>query len=267
MITRQCFRIRPGCVGLLLVCAASTFPQLSLADTITFAAPSITLHESGSVQTGFFDVVASNFADSNTTGGAGDTAYTEAQGYGPGVTNTNGSDLVTAFSVEVTTSGAVTFPYSDDQTQSATFGGPDPYLFQTNSSDDPTFNGSGTNNQFTNQDVFNIDIASNAGTILTSGTPLGLLRVQYSIPAATTGTFPLTIVSAVNDPAAGSFWSDSQFNNNIPLIVNGSITVTPEPSGWTLAGMSLCALPAGRRLARSRRVRPIAAPKAPSLSG
>ncbi len=71
-----------------------------------------------------------------------------------------------------------------------------------------------------------------------AGTPLGLMRVEYSIPAYAFGSFPLTIVTAVTDPMWGSIWGDSQFNVNIPLVVSGSITVasapTPEPSSIVL---------------------------------
>ncbi len=82
------------------------------ADSITFSTPDISLYESNEVQTGYFDILISNSADSNTSGGAGDYT-TDGQnfqgGNGPGgsasgVTNTNGSDLVTGFTAEVETS-------------------------------------------------------------------------------------------------------------------------------------------------------------------
>ena len=266
MITRNSTGTRCG-FAVLLLYAATALPQLSLADSITFAAPTITLHESGSVQTGYFDILITNSADGNTTGGLGDTPLAESQGYGPGVTNTNGSDVITGFNVEVTTTGAVTFLNADDQTQAAAVNGPYNYLYSTDSVFDSPFGSTPTagNLIFGPQDIAFSDVPTDLGPTLTAGTPRGLMRVEYSIPANYAGTVPLIIVPPT-DPSAnfGSAWSDTAYNLNAPLIVNGSLNVTPEPSSWILAGMSLCicwhsaaagprATPFGRRTTRGRR--------------
>ena len=79
------------------------------------------------------------------------------------------------------------------------------------------------------------DAASNAGTVLSAGTPQGLLRVEYSIPANYTGTVDITLSAPTN---GAEVWGDTFFNANNPLLVNGSITVnsaiTPEPSSLVL---------------------------------
>ena len=259
MITRNHFTARRGIAALLLICAAIAFPRLSLADSITFLTPTIHLHSEPYVQTGFFDILMSDSADSNTTGGAGNLPYDET-----GVTNTNGSDLVTAITAEVVTSGTgITFIGADDNTDVGAVNA-EPYLYATNSSVTfPT-----TANLISNQDANWNDIPNNSGTTVVAGTPLGLLRVEYTIDPNTIGVFPLTQLDNMMDPAFGAVWGDSVPNPNDPLFANGSITVTPEPSSWILAGMSLCALLAFRRLARPgqahrhRRLHPLANPSA-----
>ena len=200
MMTRNLFHARRGVAALLLLCAATAFPRLGRADSITFAAPTITLHESGSVQTGYFDILITNSADSNTTGGAGDTPYAESQGYGPGVTNTTGSDVITGTTVEVTTTGGVTFLNADDQTQAATVGGTYNYLYSTDSVLDSPYGSNPTagNLIFGPQDVAFNDVPADLGPTLTAGTPQGLMRIEYSIPANYAGTVPLIIVPATD---------------------------------------------------------------------
>ena len=119
----------------LVAVAVVALPSLAIADTITFTAPAITLTESNSVQTGYFDVSISDAASSNTNLAAGGT-----------VSTTGGTDTITASTVEVTTQGGnggdatvVTFPNSDDQTQAATVGGTYTYLYSANSTQDSPF--------------------------------------------------------------------------------------------------------------------------------
>ncbi len=107
-----------------------------------------------------------------------------------------------------------------------------------------------------NQDAYWNGDPSDAGVTLAAGTPLGLLRVEYSVPANATGVFPLTVVDGTQDPSNGSIWGDSGFNVNIPLLVSGEITVSlnliPEPSSILLLAIGLAGL-AVMRLRRARR--------------
>ena len=176
-------------IFLLGAVAAIVAGGSATADTITFSAPDITLSESNSVQTGYFDITISDTASSNHNLNAGGT-----------MTSTGGSDGISADTVEVVTQGGngggannVTFPNSDDQTQLATVGGSYTYLFSTESLVDPSFNGSNTNFQTNNQDVWLNDASSGSARTLSAGTPLGLLRVEYSIPANFTGTADITL--------------------------------------------------------------------------
>ncbi len=108
-----------------------------------------------------------------------------------------------------------------------------------------------------NQDAYWNGDPSDAGVTLAAGTPLGLLRVEYSVPVNTTGVFPLTVVDGTQDPSNGSIWGDSGFNVNIPLLVSGTLTVLPaealpEPSSVLLLAIGLAGL-AVMRLRRARR--------------
>jgi len=236
---------------LFVAAALVALPSLALADSITFSTPTINLTESGSVQTGYFDVLILNAADSNTSGGAGD--YT-ADGIGngaSGVTNTNGTDLITGITAEVETTGALTFIATDDNTGVAAANAAT-YIYATNSS--ATFPTSA--NLLSSQDANWNDLPSNTGTNSVAGTPLGLLRVEYSVPANTTGSFPLTIIDSFQDPAFGSVWGDSGGNVNLPLLASGAINVapaaiTPEPSSLLLLVLGAVGLFGVRRL-RSR---------------
>jgi hypothetical protein len=177
------------------------------ADTITFSLPTITLSESNSVQSGAFLASISD----------------------------NGTDTITAFTVDVTTSGPVTLRQANDLTQlNNPAGGPLTYIFSTNSNDDPTFHGEGTSFSLNNQNWFLNDAATDSGTVLTNGTPLGLLWIEYSVPAGFVGTVPLDITSFAQSPAFGAVWGDSNYNANFPTIVDGAIIVTPEPSALVL---------------------------------
>lgn len=235
---------------LFVAAALVALPSLALADSITFSTPTINLTESGSVQTGYFDILILNSADGNTSGGAGDYTSDGINNGSSGVTNTNGSDLVTAFTAEVQTSGALTFLATDDNT-GVSAANAATYIYSTNSA--TTFPSSA--NLISNQEASWSDAPTNSGTNSVAGTPLGLLRIEYSVPANTTGTFPLTVVDGYQDPANGSIWGDSGFNVNLPLLASGAITVapvaTPEPSSLLLLVLGAVGLFGIRRL-RSR---------------
>jgi len=219
----------------LVAVAVVALPGLAIADTITFSAPTITLTESNSVQTGYFDVTISDHADTNNNLSAGGT-----------VSSTNGIDNVFDSTVELISQGGnggnpsstIVFPNSDDQTLATTAGGTYTYLYSTNSNQDSPYGTdvSNTNFQTNNQDVWlNDSSTTNAGTTLTAGTPLGLLRIEFTIPANYTGSVDLTLSAPTNN---GLEWGDTFNNANTPLTVNGSITVnsaiTPEPSSLVL---------------------------------
>ena len=227
-----------------MACATIALPARAIADTVTFEAPTIVYaRPAPTITTGYFDITIRDTASNNSNLNDGGTQGT-----------TGGSDLITAFQVEVTTTGGITFPSSDDQTQAGSpAGGPVTYLFASNSADDPSFNGSNTTYSFSNQDVFLPDAATNAGTTLTAGTPLGLLRVEYSIPANFIGTVPIDIAISP-DSTVPAVWADSAFNTNTPLVVNGSITVSypPEPSSLVLLVLGALGL-AFHRLVNRRR--------------
>lgn len=192
----------------LALAAAALTPCVSrAADTITFSVPNLTLFQESNVQTGFFDAVVSD----------------------------SGTDTITGFTIDVTTSGPVTLIDADDQTQLATAGGTYTYLFRNDSADDPSFNGSHTSYSLNNQNWFLNDAATDNGTVLTSGAPLGLLRIEYSIPAFFTGTVDLDITAYAQNQAFGAIWGDTSYNANVPTIVNGSIFIpSPEPGSLAL---------------------------------
>ena len=208
------------------------------ADTITFSAPESSCDQEPYIQTGYFDVLISNSADSNTSGGAGDYTPDGIGNGASGVTNTNGTDLITGITVEVETTGAMTFIATDDNTGVGAVN-PATYLYLSNSI--ATFPTGA--NLLSSQDVNWNDFPSNTGTNLVAGTPLGLMRVEYSIPANAASVYPLTIVDSFTDPAFGSFWGDSGDNVNIPEVINGLVVVyIPEPSSIALLLVGILAL-------------------------
>jgi hypothetical protein len=239
---------RASSMRLFVAAALVALPSLALADSITFSTPTINLTESGSVQTGYFDILILNSADSNTSGGAGDYTADGIANGSSGVTNTNGTDQVSGITAEVETTGALTFLGADISTNTAAVN-PAVYLYTSDSSVNQV-------NLPSNQDAFINGIPSDNGTNVVAGTPLGLLRVQYSVPANTTGSFPLTIVDGFTDPVNGSIWGDSGDNVNLPLLASGAINVapaaiTPEPSSLLLLVLGAVGLFGVRRL-RSR---------------
>ena len=236
--------------GLVLACATIALPARAIADTVTFEAP-IVYYNPGdpSPQTGYFDIFVSDAASSNHNLNNGGT-----------VSSTNGSDVITAMSVEATTSGGITFTNSDDQTQAGfPVYSPATYVFASNSSVDPSFNGTGTsysgNNTetFPTNDVFLNDAAANAGTTLSAGTPLGLLRVEYTIPAGFANFEPITIAGPdAPAPEAPAAWYDSEFNGNAPLIVNGMFVPLPEPTSIVLLALGALGFVFNRLVNRRR---------------
>jgi len=245
---------------LLAAVALVALPSLAFADTITFVAPNINLSVSGSPQTGYFDVVINDTASANHNLAAGGT-----------LSSTNGTDAITGYSVEVQTAGGVaggtegagtiagggtnsnagvTFINSDDLTATGSpAGGPIGYLYSTDSVVDSTQNGSGFDTNFNNQDVFQQDVPSDNGPNLSGS--LGLLRVEYVVPAGFSGVADLTIIISQPSGNLPAVWGDSAFNANTPLAVSGSITVTPEPTSMVLLVLGAVGLFGIRRL-RSR---------------
>jgi len=212
----------------LAALAVAALSGLAVADTITFTAPNITLSESQSVQTGYFDVVISDTANATTA--------TSSQGGGNGGNlNTTGTDAVNGFDLEVDVNGPITFLGGSDltaannpQLASTT------YIFSTNSTDDPSQTGAGTNltdpSGPVNQNQQLTDSSSGLPVNLAQGTPLGLIQVEYSVPAGYVGTVTLSLPDGNANPAYGAIFLDSTYNPDIPALVNGSITVVPEPS-------------------------------------
>ncbi len=127
---------------LVAVCLLALAPA-ARADDVTFSTPDINLSWEPYVQTGYFDILISDSADSNTTGGAGDTPTAISDGYGPGVTNTNGSDLISGVTAEVETSGALTFIAADDNTDVGAVNAAS-YLYTGNSYFDNPYTGTVT---------------------------------------------------------------------------------------------------------------------------
>jgi len=250
---------------LLAAVALVALPGLAFADTITFIVPNITVAESNSVQTGYFDVAITDTASNNTNLAAGGT-----------LSSTGGSDVITGTSVEIQTNGTsatynpstdgqgtiagggtntnngITLIYNDDATATGSpTGGPLTYIYTTDSAVDPSQNGSGDNNSFNNQDVFLNDVPTDNGPTLSAGSPLGLLRVEYSIPANFVGAADLTLITSQPTGNLPAVWGDTAFNANTPLVVSGSITVTPEPTSMVLLVLGAIGLFGVRRL-RSR---------------
>jgi hypothetical protein len=202
---------------LLAAIAVMDAPLDAIAATVTFSVPTITLNESNVIQHGFFNAV---------------------------VTETGGSDASIGFGVQVTTSSAsVTFIGGDDNTSTGAFNNAT-YIYAGNT-------GNPGNGQVTPQDMYYSDVPNTGSTNMTS-TPLGLMRVEYSIPAFFTGTADLTITVDPDSPYA-AFWDDTRFNSNVPdAVVNGSITVnpvaSPEPGSVVLLLLGAVGLFGYRRL-------------------
>jgi hypothetical protein len=233
----------------LVAAAVVVLPSLAVADTITFSAPNISLTESSSVQTGYFDIVISDTANSNTA--------TNAQGGGNGANlNTTGSDAINGFDVEVVVGNGVNSPVTliagSDQTQAnSPYNGASTYIFSTDSTVDPSFNGSNTNQENPNYNANmtqSLQDEPNGAATTLAGTPLGLLQVEYSIPANYTGTVALSLPDGNSDVAYGALFLDSSYSPDIPNLVNGSITVTPEPSSVVMLILGAVGLFGIRRL-------------------
>ncbi len=126
-------------------------PALAMAGTVTFSAPNITLAESNSVQTGFFNVVVTD--------------------------SVAGADQMQGFGVQVVESDAlISFIAADTNTQTASVNAA-PYVYAGNLSGNAGFV------QETPQDEYNTDIPGNNTGPLLPTSALGLIRVEYSIPA------------------------------------------------------------------------------------
>ena len=231
--------VRCGAIALFMMYAAMAFPKSGGADTITFVAPSLGLLGPigpGPNGDGYFDIWIINTKNDNTAA--------NLQGGGTvNSLNTNGSDTITGFQIEVEAGAGLTFVAASDQTQSLAYNTAT-YLFSSNSFFDPGFNGSNSSIPVSSQDYSLTDFAADQGSVLTDGTSLGLIRIEYSFAPDFAGVVPLTIISADQDSTYGSFFMDSQGNVDVPTIINGAIAV-PEPPSWGLAALGLLAILSG----------------------
>jgi len=193
---------------------------LANAGTISFEAPTvdITAGQAAAGVTGFADVTA--------TDSSSDSVYID------------GEDLY----LNPGTTG-VSIIAGDFNTTA-------PYIFLGNSSDqlnssgvfvDTYDNGNNFDPGSQNESEVQVSDLSNNGnaTTLTS-VPLGIVRIEYSIPAGTpAGTYTLNLVPS-NEGGTGTYTdtvsaSDANTNNYlVPTIIDGAIVVLPEPGSVVL---------------------------------
>jgi hypothetical protein len=233
-----CARFSRGLAVLLFVIAVAVAAQPSLAGTITFTAPSITIDVPSSthgVITGYFDAT---------------------------ISETGGSDSLVGYQVDLLlpSQNNITFTYADLNTTSTTGGTPSTsteglfnsatYVYAGNSSDQSQspqvvpFQDS--------NEVGNADVPNATGTTLTTSA-LGLVRIEYSIAANYVGTQSLTFNQ--DNPNTDGNADYVQLNTDLvdvysPSAVNGFITVkvTPEPASWVIAVLGAVGLFGIRRL-------------------
>jgi hypothetical protein len=208
---------RHSIAALVLVLAAS---PLAFGGTITFTAPSFSLNSEPYVQTGYFNVV---------------------------VSETGGSDLLNSFQVDLLlpTQNNITFIGADLNTPVAY--NPAAYVYTGNDGGTPT--PYLATNEAANSDY---PITNN---VALSPTPLGMMRVEYSIAAGFTGSVALTLNqdNPNTDSNADFVELNSDFTDLFTVsAVNGLIKVTPEPASWVMAAMGAIGLFVIRRV-RSRK--------------
>ncbi len=202
-----CVRVSRSLATLLLLAAAAAVARPGYAGVITFTAPTINLAESNSVQTGYFNVL---------------------------VSETGGSDLLNAFQVNLLLSSQsnVTFINTDLNTNVAAVNAA-PYVYAGNE-------GGGGYPYVGSNQAFNYDYPLDNDVALSS-TPLGLMRVEYSIAAGWAGSVALTFNQ--DNPHTDGFADLYQKGTDVsdvysPSSVNGAIIVAPEPSTLVLFGLS-----------------------------
>jgi len=231
-----CARFSRGLAILLFVIAVAVAAQPSLAGTITFTAPSITIDVPSAthgVITGYFDAT---------------------------ISETGGSDTLVGYQVDLLlpSQNNITFTYADLNTTSATGGTPSTsteglfnsatYVYNGNSSDQ-------TDSILpfqTANEVGNADVPNASGQAL-STSALALVRIEYSIAANYVGTQTLTFNQ--DNPQTDGNADYVQLNTDLvdtysPSAVNGFITVkvTPEPASWVIAVLGAVGLFGIRRL-------------------
>jgi hypothetical protein len=104
-------------------------------------------------------------------------------------------------------------------------------------------------------EVAGFDTAATAGQVVNPGDTWGLAHVRYLVdPAAPPGTVvDVTLQpTPVFLPSGGTFLTDPT-GAPIPFnMVNGTITVVPEPASFTMLAMAGAAVLAVRRSRRAR---------------
>jgi hypothetical protein len=215
-------RIGRCSLALLWLGAAVTAPRLASAGVITFSAPTIHLTESTQTQTGFLDVT---------------------------VSETGGSDTLYQFQADLLlpAQSNITFIGADFSTTA-------PYVFAGNSWDIAN----GGSAYFAANEASNSDEANTTVGTALSSTPLGLLRIEYSVAPNFVGSEALTFnQSDPNNNPFADYVNTISVTSTIPsspgAVVNGQIIVaTPEPATGLLvllgvAGWLGCGLFRDRR--------------------
>jgi len=242
--------------ALVLVSAVFAAPRLANAGTVTFTAPTITITpaQAAAGLTGYANITISE-------PGGGDTIFQ------------SGVDLF----LDPKTSGLNFVPYAGDGSVSGQTAGADyhtelgntlqgpaspaaTYLFNGQSSDisfqSPVFTDSFDGSNANQSEAQTSDETTGSGVPL-SATLLGLMRIEYNIPAGSpAGTYPLTFTPAVNGGGGNFYDNVSVLDSNYHLpgsLINGAIVIqTPEPSSIVMMVLGAIGL-VGLGVRRARR--------------
>jgi hypothetical protein len=162
------------------------------------------------------------------------------------VNNSSSAVTIAAFSVDVLLSDTTftTFTAIDNGTTAR-------YIFSITGSLPPGF---GSN--LLPMEAAGFDVAATAGQVVNPGETWGLAHVTYLVDAAAP---PGTVVNATLQPtpvflpSGGTSLSDPNGNAIAFNMVNGTITVVPEPASLGMLGIAGVAVIAGARAARRSR--------------
>lgn len=193
-------------IFLLMAVAAIPAPQVAGASAITFDAPTINVAQEPFDQTGYFDVT---------------------------IFQTGGGNNLYQFQVDLLLSqgsSSVSFINADLSTNLSP---PDArYVFNGNSGDQSN----DVLPYFSATEAENYDVPNTNFGFPLSSTPLGLMRVEYDVPANTAiGSYALTLNQTPydNNVENGDFVNTTSYSNSdffMPSAINGAINVVPEPS-------------------------------------